>query len=288
MARIAVLFHERSARGHRPRWIVLAMAEQWRAMGHAVEFLFGVRRRVAADLLVPNVDLTRLPREYVEFFDAYERVANRRVIDIAKRSFSRLGVRPGDGYAGPVIVKTDLNSGGWPERKAYGKAWRDRRIARWIFRRDPVTGFHPRLPVDPARYPVFDSVDDLPRGTLSNRRLHVERFVPERDGALFCTRSYAFAGTHEFAVLTKAPHPVVKARGIVERAEVAVPEELRSVRARLGFDYGKFDYALVAGEPQLFDINRTPIFGPREGAEERQRGIAERFARGLLEQFGLA
>jgi hypothetical protein len=264
------------------------MAEQWRALGHEVEFVYGAAGRATADLLVPNVDLTVLPPEYVRYFDAFERVVNRQVIDISKRSFSRLGVRKGDGYSGPVIVKSDLNSGGRPERKAYGKTWRDRKIARWLFRRDAITGFHPRLPVDPARYPVFDSPGDLPRGTLGNPRLHVERFVPERDGDLYCTRSYAFAGTAELAVRTKARVPVVKARGIVDRTEVEVPDELRAVREELGFDYGKFDYTMFDGELQLLDINRTPIFGPAEGVEDRHRGIADRFARGLLEQFGLA
>jgi hypothetical protein len=30
------------------------------------------------------------------------------------------------------------------------------------------------------------------------------------------------------------------------------------MRARLGFDYGKFDYGIVDGQVVLYDVNRTP------------------------------
>lgn len=288
MVRIAVLFHSQARDGKGPRWIAHLMADAWRAMGHDVEFVYGVKRKVAADLLVPNVDLTVLPPEYVAYFEAFERVVNRRVVDISKRSFSRLGVNPGDGYEGPVIVKTNLNAGGLPERHAFGKRWRDRRITRWIFRPDPITGFHPRIRVQSSRYPVYDRVADLPRGTLGNPWFHVERFVPERDGELYCTRSYVFAGTDEFAIRNKSTRRVVKALGIVEREEIAVPEELRAFRAEHGFDFGKFDYTIADGQLHLLDVNRTPAFQANPGSEKRHQQTATRMAQGLLEEFRIS
>lgn len=57
---------------------------------------------------------------------------------------------------------------------------------------------------------------------------------------------------------TRSPDPVVKFRGVMERTDDPVPDELRRVRARMGFDYGKFDYGIVDGEVVLYDVNRTP------------------------------
>jgi len=43
--------------------------------------------------------------------------------DIRKSAFSRNLVRPGDGWDGPVIVKSDLNCAGRPERLLREPAW---------------------------------------------------------------------------------------------------------------------------------------------------------------------
>lgn len=289
---IAILMHARDPAEPPRQWIMVAMAEVWRAMGHEVEFVRGVEGLGEADLLVPHVDLTVLPPEYVRAFARHTHVANRAVVDISKRSFSRLRVGPEEPDAGPVIVKSNLNYGGLPERRRLGRRWRERRLVRGLMRlvvrTDPRTGFHPWLPIEPYHYPVYDSVGDVPPAVWRDPRFHVERFVPERDGELYCLRSYTFAGTAEINVRSKSPHAVVKAPDIVEREEVAVPDELREVRAALGFDYGKFDHVVVGGAVHLLDINRTPTFAPLPQYSARQKEIAALFARGLLERFGLA
>ena len=66
--------------------------------------------------------------------------------------------------------------------------------------------------------------------------------MPEREGDLYCTRSYVFAGTFGYVVRNLSTERVVKARGIVSREEVGVPDRIVEMRAELGFDYGKFDY----------------------------------------------
>jgi hypothetical protein len=48
-----------------------------------------------------------------------------------------------------------------------------------------------------------------------------------------------------------------------------VPEALRAERARLGFDYGKFDFVVVDGEAVLLDANRTPSAPPPSAAMDR-------------------
>jgi len=48
-------------------------------------------------------------------------VVNGHLVDLSKRAVSRNLVRPGDAWPGPVIVKSDLNHGGVPERRAFGR-----------------------------------------------------------------------------------------------------------------------------------------------------------------------
>jgi hypothetical protein len=56
-----------------------------------------------------------------------------------------------------------------------------------------------------------------------------------------------------------------------------VPDELREMRKSLGFDFGKFDYAIVDGRVVLYDANRTPAVGnfSREQFMPRIRLLAE-------------
>jgi len=57
-----------------------------------------------------------------------------------------------------------------------------------------------------------------------------------------------------------------------------MPTELDSMRGKLGFDYGKFDYALRDGRVVLFDVNPTPatealrIWGLRDQIAGRLAG----------------
>ena len=77
--------------------------------------------------------------------------------------------------------------------------------------------------------------------------------------------------------------PIVKAgsSGNVQ-LEAAIPEVLRARRSELGFDYGKFDYVLQAGQPVLLDANSTPGFS-RQSA--KLRGYAEQLAAGVISWY---
>ncbi|MGI9590666.1 MAG: hypothetical protein ACR2P8_04800 [Myxococcota bacterium] len=289
--KIAILIHENERAGLKREFIAAALSEQWQAMGIEVEVARGIDRAVEADLWLPHVDLTVIPPDYRRFLAECPRVVNREVVDISKRRISDLIVEPGDGYRGPVIVKSNENFGGRPERRLLGehragrtRPWR-RRLARLRGRLGLGSGFDPWARIDPRHYPIFDSPDALPKGTFENPELVVERFVPERQGELYVLRSYAFAGDETINVRIAAKGPVVKAPDSVEREEVPVPEALRTVRARLAIDYGKLDYVIHDGQVRLLDVNRTPTFARHEQYSEYQRRTAERFARGLIELF---
>jgi len=288
--KVAILIHENEREPLDPRYIGAAMASAWRGMGLEAVVIHGIDERVEADLWLPHIDLTITPDDYRRFLDAQPRVVNRQVVDISKRRISNLLVHPGDGYRGPVIVKSNANYAGRPERRLLGDdrdhgrpPWRDHLGQ---LRNRLGLGFDPRAPLDPNRYPIFASPDELPAGTFENPELVVERFVPERDGALYALRSCVFGGAETFNVRTASKRPVVKARTVVERAEVPVPDELEAIRALHGIDFGKLDYVLHEGTVQLLDVNPTPTFG-RFGGEynAEQSDMARRFAIGLLERF---
>lgn len=292
IARVAILIHEHEREPLDPRYIAGALAEAWRDMGLEVEIVRGLGRPVEADLWLPHVDLTVVPPDYRRHLDACPRVVNRAVVDISKRHVSQQLVRPGDGYRGPVIVKSNANYGGRPERRLlHGDRpprWRRLRERVGRLRTGLGLGFDAALPLDPRDYPIFDSVDALSPRVFSNPEVVVERFVPERDGELYVLRSFAFGGDAAYNVRMTSARPIVKAGDVIDRAEVPVPEQLHAVRARLGLDYGKLDYVCVDGRVHLLDVNRTPTFGRvgEDGYDERQKAIAARFALGLIERLG--
>jgi hypothetical protein len=100
----------------------------------------------------------------------------------------------------------------------------------------------------------------------------VERFLPERDGNFYCLRTWVFLGPAETNSLCWAKSPIVKSHNVVKREAVPeVPQELRDIRQALGFDFGKFDYAIVDGRVVLYDVNRTPTLGNFDEEVVRER-----------------
>jgi hypothetical protein len=261
-------------------------------MGLEVELVRGIRGSVEADLWLPNVDLTVLPTDYQRFLDSCPRVVNRAVIDISKRRISKLIVRPGDGYRGPVIVKSNANYGGRPERRLLGddrdalrRPWRES-IDRLRRRLGLVVPFDPSAPIDPRYYPIFQTRDQLPEGIFQAREFVVERFVPEQCGRLYVLRSCGIACNETFNVRMTSKQPVVKAGDIVDREELPAPRAIIDIASRFFLDFGKLDYVVHRGDVHLFDLNRTPMFRRFRGRyDDEQRGIAMRFARALIERF---
>lgn len=264
MIRIAILIHERHDLPERGP-LIQELAHVWRRRGHQVTVLRGVRRHVEADVLFMHVDVTRTPRTYLRFASRYPVVVNGSVTDISKRRISRNLVTRESPWRGRVLVKTDRNFGGRPERRL---AWQDglaRRALAGVRRRLPW-GFRSVL----ERYPVFDSVDAVPRVVWVNPDLVVEKFQPEvRDGR-YWVRTWLFLGDEERAARFWSDDPIVKEGNILgkERLE-EIPDDLRSMRSELGFDFGKFDFAVVDGRTMLYDANRTPALGAVDPDEAR-------------------
>ena len=261
---ISILVHESDPQPRRTRHCIWRIADVWQEQGHRVEVLRGLRRRLGRDeaqeidLLVPQVDLTRTPRRYVEYMDLFPRVLNRRVIDISKRLVSRNLLRRDSSWDGPVIVKTDRNYGGL--REARGVPWsfgallsriqrKRRAVARGDFR------WIQEIPTE--AYPIFEGLEQVPPSVWSNRHLVVERFIPERIDGYYCIRVCLLLGDVVLNRRLYSTRPVIK--GGTERSEeLAVPEALHAFRERLGLDYGKVEYVVHDGELHVLDANRSP------------------------------
>lgn len=255
--RIGVLFHVND-RHDEGSYIVDHLARCWREDGHTVIYLFGTRRFIPADLIFVHVNLSVVPDAYLEFASRYPIVINGRIRDIRKSTTSRNLLRPGDPWDGPVIVKSDLNYGGEPER-TLRHSWLQRHLPLW--RRvttlsDRVRGR--QLPFRSWRdYLVFDRSADVPQSWFRNRHAVVERFRPEIDDGLYHLRMYQFLGKRWSCSRLASPHPVLKAATSVRVDRIEPHPDIVTWRESLRMDYGKLDYVIHEGEVVLLDANKT-------------------------------
>jgi hypothetical protein len=195
------------------------------------------------------------------------------VLDISKRLISTLAVEPDDRWTGPVIIKTNANHFGvadtWGAPESLGTRARTKlRGVSWRWAR--------MLPE--KDYPILNSVDDVPGWVWSDPALIVEKFLPERtDDGLYALRGWMFFGDRGYGYRLFSTHPLVKV-GTMARHEYLeeTPDELTALRARLQFDFGKFDYVEHDGKAIVLDVNKTPAFGDDSDEETpRVRMLAE-------------
>lgn len=254
--RLAILIHEHDD-FHASGYMMPIIADALRRAGVDVAILAGTRHPVDADACLVHVDLTRVPDEYRAFAARFPKVLNP-CWDISKRVVSRNLVRRGDGYTGPVIVKTDRNCGGIKEAEAARRSTFLRRTVRSLHRRLP---WPVRNEIPGKKYFVFDSPARVPWPVWWNPALVVEKFRPQMEGGYFCLNSWHFFGDAETHSIRKATTPIVSVPSVVSRGFVtpSIPEPIRALRRELGFDFGKFDFTIAeGGVPVLFDANRTP------------------------------
>jgi hypothetical protein len=268
MPRIAVISHKYDKFAKRSYLLAGILREVERA-GVTFEVTRGHRQFVAADLAILHVDATVVDREYTALARRYPRTLNLSIRNIGKSRVSDAALSRGEAWAGPVIVKTELNARGAPELYHNGVA---------ALRGKPAP--HPEVTAL-RDYVLYDSARDVPDAIWRDPRLVVEKFMPERDPRGFALRTWIFMGNRETCSRCISTEPVVKGAAVIARELVSVPEELRRVRERLGFDYGKFDFVIHDGRPVLFDANVTPTI-PENLSEELSRSAKE-LARGLLE-----
>ena len=268
-------------------YVMHPLAEEWRRRGIPVEVTDTLSEPLGPDVLVfPHFDLTVIPTIIAERLSRCARAINRRVNDISKRVISRQLVTSPADYDGPVIVKTNLNFGGWPElrllafgnEQAYRQVEEAKRRLPW-----PISGM-----LRCEQYPIYDEPRLVPRPVWTNPQLVVEKFLPEREGDHYCLRQYVFLGPIEINTRSVSEDPRVKSRGVVRREILdSTPPAVRAFREQLGFDYGKFDYVMHEGEPIVFDVNRTFTYD-RESKAGSPSALIEKLADGIEPFLGRA
>lgn len=272
-ADLVILTHDRQ--GLDPGYFLAAIAEaEWRPCGLRVALHQGLGPPPAARLALLHIDLTRVPAAYQALAARYPRALNAAVDDIAKRRVADGLLRSPGEYDGPVMVKTDLNHGGAPERRL-GRGLlarlRDRLPDRWAGR-PPGGG-----------YAVFRHAAEVPAWVWRRPELVVQRFFAERRGARYALHQWFFLGSASVVSTLLSDGPLVKWETRVGDLPLhdEVPPELRRRRAELGFDYGKFDFVVEAGQARLLDANTTPHLGSTPPWSERQRAVLRTLGAGL-------
>lgn len=249
-------------------YVVAMLAEHWKAWGHPVST--GPLQTLNAGLGIMHVNQTRVDAGLAPACPGGHPLLNRNVLDISKSSFSSLRLLPEDRWNGPVIVKSNLNCFGEPERKLHRPSLLQR-FQRKLARTSWQTAR--RLP--PNDYPVLAGLADVPDWVWSHEDIIVERFMPERVGDLYAMRGWLFFGERGYAYRLYSSSRIVKAGNITHFDILdSVPEELQSFRRQHGFDFGKFDYVEVEGRAVLLDINKTPTTVAKPDSP-RMRDLAE-------------
>ncbi|OYW58409.1 MAG: hypothetical protein B7Z31_07800 [Rhodobacterales bacterium 12-65-15] len=191
-----------------------------------------------ADAAILHVDQSLIAQPFLDLAARYPVAVNGRVSDIRKRAVSRNLLHPASDWPGPVLVKSDLNCAGGPEnflaRKSGG----------------------PALP--PVDYRIFDHLSQVPDAVWSDPAQVVERYLPEQRDGLNVLRIWSFFGEYERCNWYTSTRRIVKSSNFIGHGPAEVPEVLRAERRRLGFDFGKFDFALGPDGPVLYDANKTP------------------------------
>ena len=288
--RIGILIHRDDAAFVYFKYLIKLIMKEWRAAGFAVEVIRGVDRFVPADMIISHVDLTVVPDEYREFLSQYPLVINRSVRDISKSAISSHLVGRDDPYAGPVIVKTDRNSGGFPEARMVGQRHLLRAVAARLTRSGRSGArFQPgAIPwaevrhLKSGQYPVFPSLQEVPVDIFDNKHLVIEKFLPEIIDDSYHVRYYHFLGDREIAERYQSRNKVVKASSSIQYEIVTTPPELDQLRKELGLEYGKIDYVIHAGNLVVLDVNPTP--GLPSNAPLARR-IARHLADGITSQL---
>jgi hypothetical protein len=266
-------------------YFLYLVAKEWEARGIRVTVCHDLKTASPAEVCVVHVDLSVVPPEYGEVARRYPYTVNLHITDIRKRNYSRNRVTRGDGFRGPVIVKSSLNFGGVPERRAK-IGWRRRiweKFHRELSRRAPPSlPFQQPVITSKSDYRVFEELRLLPVGWLDREEIVVERFLPERHDDQFVLREWYFLGDREYynCEISKDWNFTIGTKCL----ELAAPppDAIRQVRKELRIDYGKVDYVMDSvGDPVLFDVNKT--IGQSNPNSVRGREVARILSDGLID-----
>lgn len=287
VATVLILTHRGEAERLRHYFISL-VAREWEAHGIRVRVHSDPDVAVPADICLLHVDRSVVDSHYTDFAGNYPYSGNLHVTDIRKRRYSRNQIQTGDGYEGPVIVKSSLNCAGLPELgdrphrtpreflNRFNRSITGRVPSFFPFQQPAISG--------KAHYRIFPERRMLPVGWLSRQDIVIERFRPERHENHYVLREWYFLGDKEFFNCEISKDPVFTSGAHCPELAEAPPEAIRQIRRDMRVDYGKIDYVVEAGGTAiLYDVNKT--IGVSNPDSPLALGIASTLAGGLSSLF---
>lgn len=203
---------------------------------------------------IVHVDLTELPVTFHKLADQYSRCINGRATTIDRRLYSRLILTLEDRYGGPAIVKTVLNSQGFPELRYAARSGPSGWL-KHLTRKIITPGFKKAQCPD---YEVYPTAIDIPQGCWSDQRLIVERFAPGALTLPIVKYRYHFFLDAELTTRSVCASLLCE-EASVETVEFVsdIPSEVIGVRQDLHLDFGAIDYFVVDDECYVIDANKT-------------------------------
>ena len=277
--RIGILHHAESQL-LRQGYLIQLMAEYWTARGAEVVDIIGVETSIPVDVLLLHVDLSIVPEAYLQFARTYPRVINLKAVDIRKTSYLDDLVDASHEGDGPMIVKSDLNHGGVPERLLVSKKHRVRRFIAAVIRRLRRRLGLPTEIRSKAEYVIYPDRNSVPLRHFDDGAV-VQPFRPERSGSDFVLREYYFFGKVEVLNKEVGSEPILTSGRQVDCRAGSPPAEVRAIRDRLHLDYGKIDYGCPDGVAVVYDANKS--LGIRANPGEVTKTIASELASGIDE-----
>ena len=285
--RIAILMHQSDSENTVRRYLINLFKKYWQQDGHEVFYLFGTDRFAPADLIFVHVDLSEVPKSYLEFARQYPVAVNGKIRNIKKSTFSQNLLHAKDQWDGPVIVKTEKNAAGVPERWRgnYLKKIQNKLLSAFNIDHSDLKLFSPRIK-SPYDYPVYNHISEVPRHYFYHPGLIVQKFTPEREDGYYCLRYMSFLGDRITCSRLKSRNPIVTGAStdVVEHS-VNPHSEILAMREKLNFDYGKFDYVVVNGNPLLLDTNKTVGCSPNLLDNDEMKERRKFRAQGLYSFF---
>ncbi|HUC35609.1 MAG TPA: hypothetical protein VMR97_00645 [Acidimicrobiales bacterium] len=253
--RIAVLLHKAQREHDLRDYLISHLAQIWRDDDLEVVFLSGPNHFVPADLIIVHIDLSVVPDEYLGLARQYPVTLNCAVTDIRKSMISTQRVTTTGDYGGKVLVKSNLNYGGVPDRKLARLTEGKGRWRRLLTKLDGrLAQFDGRL-----SYRIYDRVERVPARFFATDDFIVEKFVPEIEDGKYHVRQFEFLGDRFTCFRLASTHPIIRSRTASEAEEVEPHRALFEIRRRLNLDYGKLDYVIHDDQPVLLDVEKTNV-----------------------------
>ena len=237
------------------RHMIVLIEDALTAMGVEIVHINKATGYVPADAVFVHIDQSIISPEARALALRYPASINAYATDIRKFRYIDGLLGRDDTWDAPVIVKSNLNYAGMPERNA---ARQEGPIARRLLNRvaNRLRRQSKYAIQSKEDYRIYPTLSDVPRHYFRNDYV-VQKFMAESDGEKNLLREYIFLGDLHYQNIERSDQLIITEDEHVSCEPFEPHPHLLATRRRLGLDYGKIDFTLIDGEPFIFDANKT-------------------------------